>query len=375
MAKKARPAIDVEAAKARLSTPTPRVPPIPPADFVSLGLTVPNLAISGRTNCGIPKGKYLYYVGDSSSGKTFFSLGMAAELARNNHFDNYRIIYDASENGALMDVPLYFGQALADRLEPPRGTREEPIYSRTVEEFYFNLDAAMDVGPCLYIEDSMDALIAAEDEERFVDARAAYEKAIETGKPAPEVSGTYGMGKAKANSRNINRIVQRLQETGSILVVISQTRDKIGGHIPNQKTRGGGRALRFYAHVEIWTSVRGPIRVTRVGKEREIGSMLQLDIQKNRISGWEGKITVPFLRKLGLDEMGSLTNYLIDEGHWEKSKSGKITAPEFKFEGTAEALIGHIEETGAERELQLLVGDVWHKIEAACAPVRKSRYS
>lgn len=367
---------DTIAATERLLAKTPRVPPIPPGDFLSLGMTLPNLAVSGRTNCGIPKGAYLYYVGDSSSGKTFFSLGMAAELCRNRKFDNYRIIYDASENGALMDVPTYFGDALAERLEPPRGTREEPVYSRTVEDFYFALDAAMDAGPCLFVEDSMDALLAAEDEERFGESRVAYEKAYESGKDAPAQSGTYGVAKAKTNSKNINRVVQRLKETGSILVVISQTRDKIGGGpFAPTRTRGGGRALKFYAHVEIWTSVKGPIKVNRMGKEREIGSMLQLDIQKNRISGWEGKIQVPFLRKLGLDDMGSLVAYLLDEGHWEKNKSGKISAPEFKYEGTADALIGHIENEGAERELQLLVGDVWQRIEAACAPARKSRYS
>jgi recombination protein RecA len=363
------------ATAARLTTPVPRTPPIPASDFVSFGVTTLNLAVAGRTSGGLPKGKYLYFVGDSSSGKTWFSLGVAAELARNKHFDDYRIIYDASENGALMDIPAYFGDRLAGRLEPPRGTRDNPQYSRMVEEMYYNLDAALDEGPCLYIEDSFDALLAEADDEKFGEARSAFEKTLEDGKER-DLSGSYGTAKAKTHSNNINRVVQRLQETGSILVGVSQTRDKIGGMgYGPQKTRAGGKALRFYAHVEIWTSVRGPIKVTKLGKEREVGNLLQLDVQKNRITGWEGKIEVPFLRKLGLDDLGCCVDFLVGEKHWKKADKGsKITAPEFRFEGTRDALLAKIEGEDAERELQLLVGDVWRKIEEACLPGRKPRY-
>jgi hypothetical protein len=258
------------------------------------------------------------------------------------------------------------------------------VYSRTVQEMYYHLDAALDGGPVVYVEDSMDALNDEADEEVFEAERHKYE----TGRG--QVPGTMGMAKAKTNSRNINRVVHRLRETGSVLVVISQTRDKVGGHIPGLKTRGGGRALRFYAHLEVWTSVRGPILRRYAGKEREVGSTIRLDVQKNRACGWEGKIEIPFLKGHGIDDAGSCVDYLLEERHWkfERKKKGRaepgddepeegkaFSAPEFGFEGDRETLIQKIQGAGDEWELQKLVAEVWRGIVAGAAPVRKARYT
>lgn len=359
---------EAQEVKERLTDRSPRNPSIHPDDLLSFGLTRLNLAVAGRTTGGIPKGKYIYFVGDSSSGKTWFVHQILAEAARNSFFDKYRFIYDASENGALMDVEYYFGRKLADRIVPPKGTVEEPKYSSTVQEMYYNIDDALDEGPCIFVEDSMDALLAEEDEEKFQEQKTAFEKGKET-------TGSYGVAKARVNSSNINRVVKRLEETGSILILISQTRDKIGGVGYQTKTRSGGKALRFYAHVELWTSLKGPIKKTVMGKEREIGNLIQIDVQKNRLTGWEGKIEVPFYRSFGLDEVGSCIDFLVEEKHWKKAdKGGKIIAADFEFEGSREDLIKTIEQNGDERELQLLVGAVWKKIEDASAVLRKPRY-
>ena len=359
---------ETDKAKARLTADAPRVPPIPPEDFVSSGLTVLNLAASGHPDRFVAKGHYLYLVGDSSSGKSWLSFQIFAEAARNRAFNKHRLVFDNAENGALMDVPRYFGQSVQDRLEPPRGDAGDPSYSSTIQEMFFNLDAALDAGPCVYVTDSVDALNADEDEEKFEEEKEAFEKGKDAG-------GSYGMAKPKYISRNINRVVKRLRDTGSILVLISQTRDKVGGTIPGLKTRAGGRALKFYAHLEVWSSVRGPLKRTAAGKEREVGSQIQLDIQKNRISGWEGKIPLlPFFRQNGFDELGACVNFLVDEGYWKETK-GKITAPEFDFEGRAETLISKVQAEDRDRELQLLVAKVWKDIETACAVNRRPRYS
>jgi RecA/RadA recombinase len=347
--------------------------PIPEEDWLSTGMTVLNLAITGRPFHGIPKGKAMHFVGDSSSGKSWFSLNLFAEAAQNKQFDGYRFVFDNAENGALMDVERYFGASTAKRIRPPAGSRDEPVYSETIEQFYFHADAALDRGPCIYVLDSMDALNANDDEHLF----EAQREAFENGKASDK--GSYGMAKAKANSNHIKRVVRKLRTTGSILVVISQTRDKIGGSIPGLKTHSGGRATKFFAHVQLWTSVRGPLTKPINGIEREVGSTIRVDIQKNRLSGWEGKIELPFYRSLGFDDLGSCVDYLYSEGHWEgtKTKAGKltkITAPEFEFEGKPEALIAKIEEENSERELRMLVANVWDGIEEQIKVVRKPRY-
>ena len=364
---------ETDKAKARLTADAPRVPPIPPEDFLSSGLTVLNLAATGHPDRFIAKGQYLYLVGDSSSGKSWLSFQVFAEAARNKAFKKHRFIFDNAENGALMDVARYFGQSVLDRLEPPRGNADNPTYSSTVQEMFFNVDDALDAGPCVYVMDSVDAVNADEDEDKFEEEKQAFEKGKDAG-------GSYGMAKPKYISRNINRVVKRLRDTGSVLVLISQTRDKVGGMIPGQKTRAGGRALKFYAHLEIWSSVRGPLKRTAAGKEREVGSLIQLDIQKNRLSGWEGKVPLlPFYRSSGFDEAGACVDFLIDEGYWEEAKSKgqapKVRAKELEFEGKKEDLIAKVQSEERDRELQLLVAKVWKDIEAACAVNRRPRYT
>lgn len=355
--------------KARLTADTPRVPPIPPEDFVSLGLTVLNLAVSGHPDRGVAKGQYLLLVGESGAAKTWTCMNLFAEAAKNPAFAKHRFVFDNAENGALMDVERYFGRAAAERIEPPAGDRDEPRHSSTVEQFYYHIDDAMDAGPVIYVLDSMDALVAEDDEDKF----EGDKKAFKEGRGA---SGSYGMAKAKENSRSMGRVVKRLRETGSILGMISQTREKIGGPFPGMKTRSGGKALRFGAHVEVWTSVKGPIKVSKLGKDREVGATIVLDVQKNRVSGWEGKVTARFLRQEGWDELGTNLEYLVEEGHWKKAeKGGAIDATEYKYKGRAEDLLGKLQDLGREAELARIVARVWAKIEAACKLNRKPRYT
>lgn len=397
MARKPKPETADEIA-ARLTADTPRVPPIPPMDFVSTGCTMLNVALTGDHTRGIPRGTYLYVVGDSGSCKTWFTFCLFAEAARNRNFDGYRFIFDNAENGALMDVNTFFGSGVLPRLQPPRGTPDDPVYSRTVQEFYMNLAGAVKRGPCIYVLDSMDALEDDADAEKF----NAELKFHETGKGESDIPGSMGMAKAKTNSRNINRMTQLLRDSGSMLVVISQTRDAPNSRIPGMKTRGGGRALRFYAHVELWTSVRGPITRTYLRREREIGSTIRIDVQKNRLNGWEGKIEVPFLKGYGVDDLGASVDFLITERHWGAPKTEsaravanrrgtrvvdeddddsdgaagrKIYAPEFSFTGTREQLIKHIADAGDEWELGRIVADVWNSILAGARPWRPARYT
>ncbi len=350
----------------RLTTPVPRLSPIPDADWLSSGLTNLNLAASGHLDRLIPKGKYLYVVGDSDSGKTHATFQLLAEAARNKHFDKHRFIHDNAERGALMDVAKFFGQSVADRLEPPRGTKSAPEYSSTVQEFFYNIDNALDhKRPCVYLLDSVDAIGADQDDEHFQKSK----KAFENGKDAP---GSYGMSKPKYISQHINRISQRLATTGSIGVFISQTRDAVGGYA-GQKTRSGGRALKFYARLELWFSVDSPIKRTILGQERKYGDLLEIEIKKNHLTGWKGKVTpFPFYPSHGFDEVEAMVRFLIDEGVWNEKD---VQIGDQRFEGAKkEQLVRSIEAGGLEQSVRELVVERWRHIQEESAVQRKPRY-
>ena len=355
-----------EQIKKKLLAPKKPKSHLPYDEGLSSGSTLINLACSGRADVAFLPGYYYLWVGDSGSGKTFITLTTLAEAANNQKYKDYRLIFDQPERGALMDFRRYFGERMAKRIEGPSVKHGE--YSSTVEEFYYNVDRAIDRGPCIYLLDSMDALVPKDDREKFNKGRNAHEKGKEL------ATGSYGTAKARVNSSSLRVVHNRLTENGSILIVISQTRENIGfDAMFNPKTRGGGKALTFYAALELWTSVKGHLKKNVNGKDREQGVVVKVRVKKGRLAGKDRTVEVPIYHSLGIDDLGSCVDYLVEEGHWREVK-GKIEAKEFGTEGNREALVRYIEEGGQEGLLWETVGKAWAEIEAKCEVKRKNRY-
>lgn len=352
----------VKVIKSKMKSKDKEESPVPKEDLLSLGSALVNLACSGRVRGGIAKEDYVMVVGDSQAGKTWLALTTLAEAANNTHFEEYNLYYDNVENGAKMDFARFWGKQMEKRTQL--------IESSTVQEFYFNLDDALKKGPCVYVLDSMDGLDADEDIEQFEKEKTAFKK-------GKEVSGSYGMAKPKKNSQNIRAIIRKLRKTKSILIIIAQSRDKVNSPIPGQKTRGGGRALKFYAHVEVWLSKKKDIdKLVGLGSKKtqeQQGIIAKVKVEKSRHTGREKSVEMPIYWSVGIDDVGSCIDYLIDKGHWSKN-SGIINAKEFDFKGKKEALVHHIEEENSEKELHSIVAKVWKEIDRQLAIKRKMRY-
>lgn len=339
------------------------------AGGLSTGSTLLNLACSGRPDVGFLPGHVYLLVGDSSSGKTFLSLTCFAEACRNRHYDDYRLVYDNAEDGALMDWDKYFGRKAALRVQPPRGNRVLPEYSATVEQFYDNLNDAMSDSPVLYVLDSMDALSST------AEAKAVGKQRLARRKGGKE-SGSYGDGKAKANSSLLRLAHNKVVETGSILIIVMQTRDNIGlDAMFNPKVRAGGRAPTFYATLELWSSVKGLIRKPYKGKNLPVGITSKVQVKKNRLTGRNRSVEFPIYYDTGIDDVGGMVRYLLDWEFWKKGKGGIIQTPEdVNFAGTEEDLIRYVEENNLEKLLRKHAAAAWREAEAALAVERKPRY-
>ncbi len=349
------------------------IPLIVPSDYLSTGSTTLNLACSGSPDWGFVKGYYVNLVGDSKSGKTFLSLTCLAEAAANKNFKEHRFIYDNAELGALMDIERFFGSRVADRMEPPARDKDGPVFSSTIQDFYYHVDDANKFGrPYIYILDSMDALDSDEDAKKF-DQRKRARRGKEITEDEKKSSGSYGTSKAKLNSTTLRRLITPLNLSGSILIIISQTRDSFKfGY--GQKTRAGGYSLLFYATLEIWCSIKHQIIRTIKGKKRQLGVNCSVRVSKNRIKGYDRTIQLPIYHSFGIDDLGGCVQYLVDEKHWRKTKEGIILAGEFSLKARQEKIIKHIEENDMEKDLRYLVAEVWDGIEEACKLDRKSRY-
>lgn len=350
---------------------------------LSSGCTLLNLACSGHTNvCWLP-GCYYDLVGDSGSGKTWLMHQTFAEACANEKYNDYRVILDQPEDGALMDVRHYFGASLAARLEQPPLGRP----SRLLEEFYDQVDDAVKAGrPFIYGLDSEDALPPVADIAKMQEDKAARRKAIDKGKAAEDaaVSGSMGMGRAKLNSASLRVAHNALKPLGSILFVIKQTRDRVGfGSQFNPKTKSGGNAITFYATLELWFSVRGELKRSVKSKSRVVGSRLRVKVEKNRLTGRDRTVDLLFYPDYGFDDIGSMIYWNVEEGFWKGSFEGRggelsevETKEDFGYKGPYEDFVKMIEEDRAlEGRLRTTTKDNWDFIEERLKTGRKPRYA
>lgn len=370
------PAPKLSAAQAKeVLTQKPRTM-VSPEGGLSIGTTLLNLACTDRPDVGFLKGCYYLFVGDSSSGKTWICMSCFAEACLNPAFKKYKLIFDNVENGALMDVEYYFGKAAKSRIQPPSMKNGKPVMSDTVESFYYHVQHYLDKGePFIYILDSQDSLSSDAAAKKFQKKMAAHN----TDK---EVAGSMGDGKAKYHSEHLREVVAQLRDTGSILIIVSQTRENLGfGFDP--KTRSGGKALRFYATAELWSSIKGMIKKTINGKERTLGTKCMVEVKKNRVSGKIGKdrsVIIPIYNGLGIDDVGANVDYLIDEQKWlpvedASEKNPVIDATDIMFQGTRAQIVKYIESESLEEKVKGLTAKLWEEIEEKCMPTnRKRRY-
>ncbi len=357
---------DTEALKSALrkKKPEPKVP----ERGLSTGSTLLNLAFSGKVGEGYRRGLLYSFVGDSSSGKTILALSAFAEASIDPNFRDYRLVYADQEGGALMDMGTYFGESAESRIEP--------FQAVSLEDFYDNMDAILERGPIVGALDSMDAL--------KTEAQLALEtRNARLRKKGKESEASYGTDKAKLNSSRLPKLYNKIKDTNSIFVIISQTRANIGWTSQfNPRTYSGGDAIKFYARIQLWTSIRENLKSSKY--DVQTGIISQIKVTKNHITGWQGKLELPILRGHGIDDIGGCVHWLASVGHWKgtgektavkKKSGGNITAPEFDFEGSTEKLIGLIENEGMENDLRLIVAEVWRDIEEESKTPRKPRYA
>jgi hypothetical protein len=265
---------------------------------------------------------------------------------------------------------------MAERLEPPGGTVADPKYSEEIEELYYHLDDALTEAekpggrPFIYLMDSMDSLDSKYSEAKFQEAKKASRKGT-------KAKGDYGDGKAKINSTRLRKVVARLRNTGSILIILSQTRDNINaGLFEEQQTHAGGRALKFYATVQLWSSVGSKIKRTIKEQEIPIGVNCRVKVRKNRLTGKERVVTFPIYFATGIDDIGGMVDFLTKWKVWPKKKGGLIDATN-DFDGVVkrrEDLIHWIEDSDVREDLEEIVEDAWAEIEAAAEVKRRNKY-
>lgn len=328
------------------------------------GSTLLNLAFSDQYDGGIQPGTMINTVGDSSAGKTFLAWTMFAEVARHPKFKHYRLIYDESEAAFFMDIFRLFGLK--------EGRVETDIRSETIQDLYKNVKQVIaDGDPFIYANDSFDGLSSEEEQKRVAKMSVKKKPDAEEEDSTKSEKGSYKMEKAKWASELFRNIINELEQTESVLNIISQTRDNIGFGFGEKKTRSGGNALRFYSTHEVWLSVIGHVKA----RDREIGANIRFKVKKNKLTGKRREEDFTIYFDYGVDDIASCIDFLVNEKVWSDNR-GKLSTENKVFpDASYKNMLTFIEENKLEIELQKLVSQTWAEIEEALKLERKPRYA
>ena len=315
--------------------------------LVPTGATLLNLALSGKTHGAFKPGTLVNIVGDSSAGKTFLAWSVFAEMVYDKRFDDWDLIYDDVESKLQLSVRKLFGPKIT-RVEKLDEDERSELIEQFADRIFKQLKKKR---PFVYVLDSFDALS---------DAEEAEKEELKRDYPA----------KPRLASQLFRMVCSDLEKTESVLIVVSQTRDAIGVMFGSKKRRSGGNALRFYCMQELWLAVRGHIK----RRKRDVGVDVLAKAKKNHLTGRLETVGFPILVDYGVDDIGSMIDWLVSEGFWKKKTKQTIDAKEFG-EGRRESLITQFDEDrGKLEELREAVGSCWQEIEESIATKRRPKY-
>lgn len=368
--------------------------------LVPTGCTLLNLALSDLANGGIPAGAIVNLVGDSQAGKSILAKTIMAEAIKRKLFKKY--IYDETEHADEFDDVHLFGQNFVDTVQPPAWRTDPftgekvPKNSSKIEDTHMYLRKLLKEGePFLYILDSLDGVESDKDEEfteknlkerekrlEKEEAKSAKKRQIEEDKKAEKetkekeekVKGSYDLGiPAYLSKRFFKDVEDKLAVNHSVLIIVSQTRQNISVISFAPKRRSGGDALNFFSSAVGWLAVEGPI----TGRKKiPIGTYTKMKMSKNKLTGKLRKISFPIYYDYGIDDIGSMIDWLLENGFWKEGKEGIIGPKEIRIEDPIEEedLIRVIEEKNKEEDLKALVQKRWMEIEDSLKQDRKRKY-
>ena len=257
-------------------------------EFIDTGSYIFNSLVSGSVFGGVSRNKITAIAGESSTGKTFFSLAVVKNFLDNNP-DGYCLYFDteAAVNRGLLES---------------RGIDLERfvvVNVVTIEEFRSKALKSVDIylktdkekrKPCMFVLDSLGMLST---EKEITDA--LNDKQVRDMTKSQLVKGAFRM------------LTLKLGQAKIPMIVTNHTYDVIGAYVPT-KEMGGGSGLKYAASTIIHLSKKKEKDGTEV-----IGNLIKAKTAKSRLSKENQDVTVRLYydqrgldRYYGLLELGEL---------------------------------------------------------------------
>lgn len=335
--------------------------------LIPTGCSLLNLALSGRVEGGYGAGRLMNMIGDSSAGKSMLALTGLAEMANDPQFNDYLLLYDGVEPPDF-DVAQLFGLKLLSRMQDAQEAvanicgLEEYAPPETIQQYYGRMLQLLETDrPVFAVLDSFDAITTTEELARAVDMCKGKE------------TGSYKMEKARWASEILRVLSRKIDNTDSCILIISQTRDNIEPIGFQKKTRAGGKALEFYATHIFWLAKAQGIQATN---KMKIGSNIVAKTTKNKLTGRWRDVRFPIYYQIGVDDVGSAVDYLIENGDGWKKTGPTVVCEPFDLKGYRMDIIKAIEkdpELWAKTKLHLQ--EAWDGQERKADLEREPRFT
>ena len=246
--------------------------------FVDTGSYIFNALVSGSIYGGVSGDKITAIAGESSTGKTFFSLAVVKNFL-NSHPDGYCLYFDTE---AAINKSLLEGRGVDTK-------RTVVINVVTIEEFRTKTLKAVDIylkkpeeerKPCIFVLDSLGMLST---NKEINDALAEKD--------------TRDMTKAQLIKGAFRMLTLKLGQAKIPMLVTNHTYDVIGSYVPT-KDMGGGSGLKYAASTIIYLSKKKEKDGTEV-----IGNIIKAKTQKSRLSKENKDVEIRlFYDERGLDK-------------------------------------------------------------------------
>ena len=295
--------------------------------YVDTGSYIFNALVSGSIFGGVSGNKITAIAGETSTGKTFFSLAVVKNFLEHNP-TGYCLYFDTEA-------------AITKSLLESRGvdtTRLVVINVVTVEEFRGKALKAVDLymkkpegdrNPCMFVLDSLGMLSTSKEIND-----ALNDKEVRDMTKSQLIKGAFRM------------LTLKLGQAKIPMIVTNHTYDVIGAYVPT-KTMGGGSGLKYAASTIIHLSKKKEKDGTDV-----IGNIIKCKTEKSRLSKENQQVEVRlYYDERGLDKYYGLLELGEIGGMW------KNVAGRYEIDGKkiyAKQILANPEEYFTEDVMQAL---------------------
>ncbi|WJZ48367.1 recombinase [Synechococcus phage DSL-LC02] len=261
--------------------------------YVDTGSYIFNALVSGSIFGGVSGNKITAIAGESSTGKTFFSLAVVKNFLDNNP-NGYCLYFDTEA-------------AITKSLLESRGidtSRLVVVNVVTVEEFRGKALKAVDLymkkpegerSPCMFVLDSLGMLSTSKEIND-----ALNDKEVRDMTKSQLIKGAFRMLTLKLGQANIP------------MIVTNHTYDVIGSYVP-MKEMGGGSGLKYAASTIIYLSKKKEKDGTEV-----VGNIIKAKTAKSRLSRENQEVEVRlYYDERGLDRYYGLLELGESGGMWK----------------------------------------------------------